>query len=242
MRLFTGTSGFAYKEWKGEFYPRSIPAAKMLGYYAERFPAVEINNTFYRMPSEDVLRQWAGSVPEGFVFAVKAPQEITHRKRLKDVGEPARAFFGALGALGDRIGPVLVQLPPNQKKDLARLAAFLELRPPGLRVAFEFREESWFDDEVIGLLRAHGVALCIAHGEKVDAPILPTTDWGYLRLRKGDYNEAELVEWVNIVRRESPGWTDAFVFFMHEDTATGPKLARRFADFYAGPADDRYTP
>jgi uncharacterized protein YecE (DUF72 family) len=233
MRLFTGTSGFAYKEWKGGFYPRSIPTADMLGYYAERFPAVEINNTFYRMPSEDVLRQWAMSVPEGFVFAIKAPQEITHRKRLKEVGEPAARFFGALDALGGRLGPVLVQLPPNQKKDLARLAGFLELRPPAVRVAVEFRNESWFDDEVFALLRENGVALCVAHGEKVDAPILATTDWGYVRLRKGEYSEAELAEWVQVVRGEAGGWTDAFVFFMHEDTGTGPTLARRFADLYA---------
>jgi len=228
MRHFTGTSGFAYREWKGSFYPRDLPPSAMLAYYAERFTAVEINNTFYRMPSEEVLRQWIENVPEEFIFAIKAPQEITHRKRLKGVEEPMSRFFTALDALGNHLGPVLVQLPPNMKKDAARLAAFLELPPPGTRVALEFRHESWFDDEVFDILRGAGAALCVTHGERTPVPMVATTTWGYLRLRQGHYTDAELAEWADAVRAEASRWSDVFAFFMHEDTGTGPVIAVRW--------------
>jgi uncharacterized protein YecE (DUF72 family) len=232
VRLLTGTSGFAYKEWKGSFYPDDLPASGMLRYYAEQFPAVEINNTFYRMPAEKVLRQWAEDVPEDFTFVLKASQQITHRKRLNDAAEPVAFFFRIAGVLGDRLGPILVQLPPNLKKDAGRLNAFLDVLPADARVAFEFRHESWFDDDVFEALRVRGAALCIAHGEKLETPLVATAPWGYLRLRQVAYDDAELETWVAQLRRQN--WSDAYVFFKHEDAGTGPKLARRFADLFGG--------
>lgn len=232
MRLFTGTSGFAYKEWKGSFYPADLPAPDMLRYYAERFRAVEINNTFYRMPSVSVLEAWAGQVPDAFVFVLKASQQITHRKRLKDAAEPVAWFFGNAAVLGDRLGPVLVQLPPNMKCDVARLDAFLDLVPAGRRVAVEFRHASWFDDVVYDTLRRHGAALCIAHGESIETPPVATADWGYLRLRQVAYDDAGLREWASLIRDQ--GWGDVFVFFKHEDEGTGPRLAARFGEIVGG--------
>jgi uncharacterized protein YecE (DUF72 family) len=234
MRLLTGTSGFAYKEWKGSFYPADLPASAMLRFYAENLPAVEINNTFYRMPSESVLRQWVDEVPEDFTFALKASQQITHRKRLKDAAEPVAHFLHVAGALGPQLGPILVQLPPNMKKDVERLASFLALMPADARVAFEFRHPSWFGDDVYEALRSRGAALCIAHGEQLDTPAVPTASWGYLRLRQVAYEDAEIAAWVRTVQAQP--WSEAFVFFKHEDAGTGPRLARRFADMFARPA------
>jgi uncharacterized protein YecE (DUF72 family) len=232
VRLRTGTSGFAYKEWKGSFYPEDLPASGMLRYYAEHFPAVEINNTFYRMPTEKVLAQWADEVPAGFTFVLKAYQQITHRKRLKDPAEPVDDFLRTARVLGDRLGPILVQLPPNMKKDAERLRSFLDVLPPAVRVAFEFRHASWFDDEVYDALRSRRAALCIAHGEALDTPFVPTADWGYLRLRQVVYEEDALASWVD--RTRATDWGDVFCFFKHEDTGTGPKLARRFAELFQG--------
>jgi uncharacterized protein YecE (DUF72 family) len=233
MRLLIGTSGYAYKEWKPSFYPQDLPAAQMLAYYAERFPAVEINNTFYRMPSETVLQDWVNQVPESFTFALKTPQQITHRKRLKDVAEPVSDFLRIARALGPQLGPVFVQLPPNLKKDLARLEGFLELVPGDIRVAFEFRNPTWFDEEVYTALRGRNAALCIAHGEDVNTPFVATADWGYVRLRQVLYDDAELERWVADVRAQS--WSDAYVFFKHEDTGTGPVLAEKFRVLYDTP-------
>ncbi len=230
MRLLIGTSGFAYKEWKPDFYPKDLPTSGMLHYYAERFPAVEINNTFFRMPSPAQLEQWAAEVPPGFVFALKAPQEITHRKRLKEVADPVARLFDAAAVLGDRLGPVLFQLPPNMKKDAARLESFLQLIPNGARAAIEFRHVSWLDEEVYGLLRAGGAALCVAEGEGVDAPLIATAGWGYLRLRRVGYDEGDLAAWADSIRARTDDWSDAYVFFKHEDTATGPRHARRLAE------------
>ncbi len=230
MRLLTGTSGFAYKEWRGEFYPLDLSAAGMLRYYAERFSSVEINNTFYRMPSESALRQWAGDVPEGFTFVLKAPQLITHRKRLKEVEEPAAFFFDRARVLGPRLGPILVQLPPNLKKDIPRLEAFLRLVPSDAKVAFEFRNPSWFDDDLYALLREHSAALCVAHGEEIETPLIATADWGYVRLRQVNYEGPALQEWVGAIAAQP--WKEAFVFFKHEDSGTGPKLARRFEELF----------
>ena len=234
MKLLTGTSGFAYKEWKGTFYPADLPASAMLRFYAGRFPTVEINNTFYRMPSESVLRQWAEEVPPEFCFVLKASQQITHRKRLKEVDEPLAYFFRIARALEGRLGPTLVQLPPNLKKDTARLQAFLELVPSDVRVALEFRHASWFDDEVFEALRSRGAALCIAHDQEQDTPPVATASWGYLRLRQVNYSDDALVEWVNVVRVQP--WSEAFVFFKHEDEGTGPKLAQRFAEMFGDTA------
>ena len=226
MKVLVGTSGFAYKEWHGSFYPKDIKAKDMLRYYATQFQAVEINNTFYRMPSESVLRDWAEQVPDAFTFVLKAPQLITHRKRLKEVESPAALFFERAGALGPRLGPLLFQLPPNLKKDMARLTTFLAQVPTDRRVALEVRHESWYDDEVYEALRGRDVALCVADTDEAQMPFQATAGWGYLRLRRVEYTTADLQAWC--ARITSQAWRDAFVFFKHEDEATGPRLARQF--------------
>ncbi len=223
MRVRTGTSGFSYKEWKGSFYPEDLPDSGMLRHYASRLSAVEINNTFYRMPRAALLGSWAEQVPDGFVFALKASQQITHRKRLKDAGEAVSYFFNVATTLGDRLGPVLFQLPPNLKKDLPRLKDFLGCLPPASRSAFEFRHESWFDHEVFEALRGAHSALCWAEDEDLATPREPTADWGYLRLRRADYGDPELAAWADRIRAQA--WTEAFVFFKHEEEGTGPRLA-----------------
>jgi uncharacterized protein YecE (DUF72 family) len=229
MNLYVGTSGYSYKEWKGTFYPKDLPNKQMLRYYGERFRAVEINNTFYRMPEESVLKAWAGDVPADFRFLLKAPQQITHRQRLKDAGDLVSRLLEAAGALKERLGPLLFQLPPNLKKDVPRLREFLALLPSRRPAAFEFRHPSWFDDEVFGLLRDHQAALCIAEAEDgPEVPFVATAGWGYLRLRRPDYGDAELKTWAQRVRGQD--WRDVFVFFKHEDKGTGPQLAKRFLE------------
>lgn len=232
MQLWIGTSGFGHKEWKGLFYPADMPLDAMLRFYGERFDAVEINNSFYRMPSESMLAGWLEDVPENFRFTLKAVQTITHRKRLKEVEEPTEHFFRVARTLGPRLGPILVQLPPNLKKDMSRLESFLDLVPEDHRVTFEFRHPSWFESDALDLLRARGAALCVAQDEKIEAPREATADWGYLRLRRLDYSEADLAEWGRWVQAQS--WREAFVFFMHEETATGPRFAEQFARSLAG--------
>jgi uncharacterized protein YecE (DUF72 family) len=229
MNLHVGTSGYSYKEWKGRFYPKELPAQQMLRYYGERFGTVEINNTFYRMPSVSVLQGWADTVPAHFKFVLKAPKQITHIQRLKDAGGSVSHLLEVAGELKERLGPLLFQLPPNSHKDVPRLRAFLSLLPSQRRAAFEFRHESWFDDEVFGLLRENHAALCIAEAEgDLVVPFMATADWGYVRLRRPDYTDAELKAWVKKVRE--PGWTDAFVFFKHEDEGKGPAMAKRFLE------------
>ena len=223
MRVLAGTSGYSYKEWKGSFYPEDLPASEMLRHYATRLPAVEINNTFYRMPQPKVLAAWAEQVPDGFAFALKASQQITHRKRLKEAGDAVAYFLQTASTLGDRLGPVLFQLPPNLKKDLPRLTEFLALLPPRSRCAFEFRHASWFDDEVFEALRDRSAALCIAEDEELATPDVATTDWGYLRLRRQDYGERDLEAWAAKILAQA--WGDAFVFFKHEAEGRGPALA-----------------
>jgi len=227
MRVLTGTSGFSYKEWKGSFYPEDLPDSGMLRYYASRLPAVEINNTFYRMPRAALLESWAEQVPDGFAFALKASQQITHRKRLKEAGEAVAYFFGVATTLGDRLGPTLFQLPPNLKKDLPLLADFLAVLPGASRSAFEFRHESWFDDETFEALRSARAALCWAEDEKLATPPRSTASWGYLRLRRPDYGEAEIAAWADRIRAEP--WSEAYVFFKHEEEGTGPRLAEAMA-------------
>jgi uncharacterized protein YecE (DUF72 family) len=228
MQVHAGTSGFSYKEWRGAFYPEKLPADEMLSYYADRFDTVEINNTFYRMPSTKQLGAWAAQVPPGFTFALKASRQITHSKRLKEAHEAVAYLFQQLAALDERLGPVLFQLPPNLKKDLPRLEAFLAGLPAARRVAFEFRNPSWFEEDVLAALRTHGAALCIAHGEELDTPFEPTADWGYLRLRQVAYDDAALGAWAERVRTQR--WSEVFAFFKHEDEATGPRLAARFLE------------
>lgn len=225
-QLFVGTSGFSYKEWKGSFYPADMKEAGMLAFYAAQFNAVELNNTFYRLPNEKTLQQWAEQVPAGFRFALKASRTITHIKRLRDVAEPVDYLFRTTATLGAALGPVLFGLPPNMKVDLDRLNALLDLLPADRRVAIEFRHESWHDDAVFDALRARNVALCIAHTDEDATPFVSTADWGYLRLRREAYAPDELREWASRLR--GAGWAEAHVYFKHEDEGTGPRLAREF--------------
>jgi uncharacterized protein YecE (DUF72 family) len=232
MNLYVGTSGYSYKEWKGTFYPEDLPDKKMLRFYGERFRSVEINNTFYRMPKPSMLEAWAAEVPADFKFVIKASQQITHFKQLKDADDSLSYLLEVTTSLDQRLGPLLFQLPPHLKKDASRLRDFLALLPASRRAAFEFRHQSWFDEEVFGLLRDRKAALCIAEAEEgVAVPFVSTADWGYLRLRRPDYGDAELKSWIDRVRQ--PRWQDAFIFFKHEDEGKGPQMARRFLEFAA---------
>jgi len=233
VRLFVGTSGFSYKEWKGSFYPEDLPASGMLAYYSERLSAVEINNTFYRMPRPELLAQWASQVPPGFVFVLKASQRITHQKRLKEAGDSVDYFFRTAASLGDRLGPILFQLPPNLKKDLPRLSAFLETLPAGARAAFEFRHASWFEDDVFQALSAKGAALCLAEDEDLETPMRATAGWGYARLRRQDYVRADLE--TRAAKYRAQPWTELYTFFKHEEGGRGPTLAREFAEVFEPP-------
>ena len=231
MDLFVGTSGYNYKEWKGPFYPEKMPNKEMLAFYGEQFRSVEINNSFYRVPKPDVVRNWAETVPEGFQFVLKATRRITHFKRLKDVGEETEYFVGIANELRDRLGAILFQFPPNFKKDMERLQTFVDLLPERLPVAMEFRHDSWYDDEVRDCLRSHNAALCFAHedddtAEQVEERFTSTADWGYLRLRGSEYGHDEMKAWA--ARVSAQDWGRAFVFFKHEDEGLGPKLARAF--------------
>ena len=231
-RAWIGTSGYSYDEWKGNFYPEAMASKDMLRFYAERFPTVEINNTFYRMPKDSVVRSWAEQVPEGFRFVIKGSQRITHIRRLRECDDLLRYLFAVVDVLGPRLGPVLFQLPPNFRKDLGRLTSFFDAMPGRRRVAVEFRHASWFDDEVFEALRARGAALCIADtGEEPVAPLVATADWGYLRLRREDFSAKELRAWAQKIR-EQP-WGDAYVFLKHEEEGRGPKLAAQLTKFYA---------
>ncbi|MDH3727399.1 MAG: DUF72 domain-containing protein [Myxococcales bacterium] len=226
MRIRAGTSGFSYKEWKGPFYPEKLPAKEMLGYYAERLSTVEINNTFYRMPKSSMLEGWATKVPDDFVFVLKASRKITHSGRLKDVADSVDYLWSVASALGPRLGPILFQLPPFLKKDVERLQNFIAILPEGLRATFEFRHESWFDDDTYTALRRGNHALCLTDTEKMEIPeIVSTTDWGYLRLRREDYSDEALRAWKAAIASQS--WDEAFVFFKHEDEGAAPRLAKR---------------
>jgi uncharacterized protein YecE (DUF72 family) len=229
MRLIVGTSGYSYKEWKGSFYPDDLPAAKMLAFYAEHFSAVEINNTFYRMPEEKTLSKWATEVPDGFTFVLKAPQRITHQEKLAGIEDEVRHLFEVGGSLGSKLGPVLFQLPPYLRKDTQKLHDLLEMVPPNRRAALEVRHDSWLADDVYAVLREHDAALCAADTDEVEDPdrlLVSTASWGYLRLRRTDYSDDQLAAWMNRVKTQS--WSDAYVFFKHEDEGKGPAFAKRF--------------
>jgi uncharacterized protein YecE (DUF72 family) len=235
VKAWVGTSGYNYPEWKGTFYPADLPVARMLGFYSERFSVVEINATFYRMPTEKTLGGWAAATPPGFRFALKAPQRITHFARLRNVDEPVRYFSDVARTLADKLGPLLFQLPPNFAQDLGRLSDLLALLPPGLACAFEFRHVSWFADEVYARLRARNAALCIADTEAGTTPLVATADFGYLRLRDEGYTDADHARWADTIRRLGEGWRDAYIFFKHEESGTGPAFASRLASLL-GPA------
>ena len=229
MRVSVGTSGYSYKEWKGTFYPDDLPASKMLPFYAQHFRSVEINNTFYRMPEEKTLTKWASEVPDGFTFVLKAPQRITHQKKLAGAEDEVRYFLEVAKVLGPKLGPLLFQLPPYFRKDLDKLRAFLSLVPKESRVALEVRNESWLADDVYDALREHDAALCISDTDEVADPdrlIVPTASWGYLRLRRTEYPGHALEAWAARVQRQS--WSAAYVFFKHEDEGKGPAFARTF--------------
>lgn len=227
MKLFTGTSGFAYKEWKGTFYPEDLRTDDMLSFYASHFRSVEINNSFYRMPAEKTLRQWAEQVPAHFSFVLKAPQRITHFARLKEASQDPLEHFARIAAsLGPQLGPLLFQLPPNMKVDVPRLQNFLAWLPAGIRAAFEFRHVSWFDESVFAALRAVNASLCVADTDEEQTPRVVTADWGYVRLRRVEYTEADINDWAGWTHGQQ--WSDAFVFFKHEDAGTGPRLAKQF--------------
>jgi uncharacterized protein YecE (DUF72 family) len=235
MELYVGTSGYSYDEWRGSFYPEDLPAKRMLSYYAERLNGVEINNTFYRLPKASVLEGWGDQVPDSFRFSIKASRRITHFARLKpEAREPTEYMVETLGSLGPRLGAVLFQLPPNLPRDEARLAAFLHTLPTNMPAAFEFRHPSWSDAVVHHALRERDIALVCADTEESesDEPIVRTASWGYLRLRRPDYQDSDLARWAERVAAE--GWQRAFVFFKHEDEGAGPRLAARFLELFAG--------
>jgi uncharacterized protein YecE (DUF72 family) len=229
MELRAGTSGYGYKEWKGRFYPPDLPAKGMLSFYSARFDTVEINNTFYRMPAKELLAQWALQVPPGFVFALKAPRTITHIRRLRNAGEQIRYLVDAVASLGEKLGPVLFQLPHYVPKDLAALEDSLDPVPYG-SAAFEFRNPSWLDSDVLDLLNARGHAVCVSDREEAAGlpEIVGTSSWGYLRLRRPVYTDDDLARWLEAIAAQS--WETAYIFFKHEDGARGPELANRFLE------------
>ncbi len=227
MQIRVGTSGWSYKEWKGSFYPADLPAEGMLHHYATRLPAVEINNSFYRIPREKTLMDWAAQVPPEFRFVMKASRRITHINRLANEDDSLGYFLRTVNVLGERLGPTLFQCPPSLRKDLPRLQAFLALVPRTWRAALEFRHASWFTDEVYDALREHDIALVAAEedeGEGAGAPLVPTASWGYLRLRRTVYRAEELTAWVERIRAQP--WSEAFVFLKHdEEGGRGPDAA-----------------
>ncbi len=232
-RLLAGASGYAFKEWKGDFYPEKIKPEEMLGYYSGRLPTVEINNTFYRMPGVDMLKAWVAATPEPFRFAIKASRRITHIARLKaEAAADSVAFlYRNLAALGEKRGPVLFQLPPNLRKDLPRLEVFLRLLPDDHRAAFEFRNESWFADDVYAALESAGASLCLSEREdNAPPPLVETAPWGYVRLRLETYSDDDLRAWAR--RLEATSWRPIYVYFMHEPTA--PAYARTLMRFTGG--------
>jgi uncharacterized protein YecE (DUF72 family) len=227
MKLYCGTSGFSFKEWKGSFYPETLSANEMLAFYAERLPAVEINNTFYRMPRRAMLEGWLAQVPDTFRFAVKAPRRITHGKQLADCGEEVGYLFTTLEALGDRLGVVLFQLPPHARADASKLDTFLGLVPDGVPAAFEFRHPSWQIEAVYEALARHHAAWVVADDDGGDpGELQKTAAHAYIRLRAESYDDHSLKSW----KRHCSHFEQAFVFFKHDEGGAGPACARRMLD------------
>ena len=229
MKIYVGTSGYGYKEWKGKFYPEKISPGEMLHFYSERLGTVEINNTFYRMPKEGVLAAWAEQVPDDFIFALKAPQVITHMKQLRNAGDETEYLFRSLSLLGRKLGPILFQLPKSFRADRAALEDFLLLVPVNMTCAFEFRSPTWLDAEILDLLRKRRFSLCIADTDENPASdTISTAPWGYLRLRRSDYTDNDLAKWKTKILSQK--WEKAFVFFKHEEEAKGAEMAMRFRE------------
>jgi uncharacterized protein YecE (DUF72 family) len=227
--FWIGTSGYNYKEWRGNFYPSDLAEPEMLKYYAQRFATVEINYTFYRMPTVRTLQGWAKETPEIFTFTLKAPRRITHDLRLRDAGDVVTYFCDTAKVLKTKLGAMLFQLPPFLKKDLARLEDFLHQLPPGCRPAFEFRNQTWFSDDVFECLRRFDAALCIAEHDERSAPFEQTANFGYFRLRKSEYTDADLAAWVQRLEDAADRWSEAFIYFKHEEAGKGPLFAAKLA-------------
>lgn len=229
-RVLVGTSGYNYAEWKGSFYPQKLSPKKMLPFYAERLPTVEINYTFYRMPTERLLAGWSDLTPGHFRFTLKAPRRITHEARLRGCGDPTGAFCAAARSLGPKLGVLLFQLPPSFRKDLTVFDDFLALLPSGVRAAFEFRHASWHDPAVFERLRSRRLALCVADSERMTTPVEVTADYAYFRLRDEGYRPDDLARWAQTVAAGTRGCREVFVYFKHEDKGKGPEFARRFIE------------
>ena len=225
--IYVGTSGYSYKEWKGSFYPTNLSPKDMLAYYAERFKTVELNNTFYRLPKPNMIESWMAQVPKDFRFSVKASQGITHFRRLKDAAAATRTMLNVMSTFQDRLAAVLFRMPEDFEKDIERLETFLKALPADTRAVFEFRHPSWFDDEVLALLRSQNRVLCVSDRDEMPLDhIDKTADWGYVRLRRANYSDADLKTWAKRIKAQK--WKDTYVFFKHEDKGTGPKLAAQF--------------
>ena len=227
--ILVGTSGYNYPEWKGSFYPSDLPATKMLPYYASKFPTVEINYTFYRMPTPKLIAGWRAQVPPEFRFTLKAPKRITHDKRLRpaDVIESVNGFITAASELGSQMAALLFQLPPNFKKDAGLLKEFLALLPPKTPAAFEFRNASWLEEDVFDVLRARNIALCIADSETRETPLVQTADYAYFRLRDEGYGEADIARWTDAAKQAGITAKDVFVYFKHEDEGKGAAFGQQ---------------
>ncbi|HWI17772.1 MAG TPA: DUF72 domain-containing protein [Vicinamibacterales bacterium] len=227
--ILVGTSGYNYPEWKGSFYPSDLPVTKMLPYYAGKFPTVEINYTFYRMPTPKLIAGWRAQVPETFRFTLKAPKRITHDKRLRaaEVEQSVQGFITAAAELGPQLAALLFQLPPNFKKDVGLLNEFLALLPPKTTAAFEFRNPSWLDDEVYDALRARNIALCFADSETRETPLVSTADYAYFRLRDEGYGDADIARWAETATKLSANAKDVFVYFKHEDEGKGAAFGQQ---------------
>ena len=224
--IWIGTSGYNYPEWKGSFYPSDLPTSKMLAYYVERFSTVEINYSFYRMPSEKTLTEWAAIAPEGFTFTLKAPRSITHVARLRDCKELVELFCTRVQTLGPKLGVLLFQLPPWLKKDEELLDTFIDWLAPDIRAAFEFRHDSWHSEGVFERLKAKNLALCITDSEKATTPLVVTADYVYFRLRDEGYEEPDIARWGSTIVQHSAGLDDTFVYFKHEEAGKGPEFVR----------------
>jgi uncharacterized protein YecE (DUF72 family) len=226
MKLWVGTSGYNYPEWKGSFYPEKLPAAKMLPFYAQHFSTVEINYTFYRMPNAKILAGWDRETPAEFRLTLKAAKRITHIAKLRDCADPLEYFLATAATLGPKLGVILFQLPPYFRRDLGVLEAFVALLPEGTRAAFEFRHASWMDPEVFACLRKRNLALCVADSEKFSTPIEITAGYGYFRLRDEGYTPAQLADWAAVIRERAGHCDDVYVYFKHEEAGKGPEFAR----------------
>ncbi len=236
-RFCIGTSGYNYKEWRGNFYPAEVSESAMLKLYAARFPSVEINYTFYRLPNVRTLQSWAKETPADFMFSLKAPRRITHDLRLRDAGDAVTYFCDTAKALKSRLGPMLFQLPPFLKMDLARLEDFLHQLPPGVRAAFEFRNPSWYCDDVFECMRRFEVALCVTEHEDRCAPFEQTTHFGYFRLRRPEYSDAELSAWAERIAAAASKWTDVYVYFKQEPDGRSPLYAAKLMSLLNPGAD-----